>query len=288
MIIDMHTHPFCKEATVNPGQQEAVNRLYGKMADVKRFKNLTVMFDYIFNQRSIEDIIADMDDNKVDKAVIVSMDLTTAYGVVLVTNEDVADFSSKYPDRFIPFAGIDPAMGRSAVDRLTHAVEDLGCTGMKLVPPVQKFNISDPGFNPLWEKAIGLGIIVWSHTAHQMSMPGTDARLGHPMLIEAVALRYPELTIVMGHCGFPWMMEAASVAARHPNVYIDISAYPDLYNHFPWDIYTKFDAEGKVLFATDNPIKTTKETLEALGRVDISQEFKDKILGENAKGLLGL
>lgn len=43
-----------------------------------------------------------------------------------------------------------------------------------------------------------------------------------------------------------------------------------------------------MLFATDYPLLGFKEILEALGRVDISQEFRTKILGENAMALLGL
>ncbi len=288
MIIDMHIHPFCKEATVLPNMEEAARRLYGGMADKERFKNITAALAYVFTQKSVGDIITEMDNAGVDKAVIVGADYTTASGVVAVTNEDVRRLSSQYPDRFIPFAGIDPSLGRAAVDALVRAVNDLGCRGMKLVPPMQHFVFSDEKFHRLWEAAIKLDIIVWTHTAHQMSTPGSNALLGHPMLIEPVALKYPELKIVMGHCGFPWQMEAWSLAARHPNVYIDISAYPDLYHYFPWDAYSKYNAEHKVLFATDNPLRGFGETLDALRRVDISPEFRKKIEGENARALLGL
>jgi predicted TIM-barrel fold metal-dependent hydrolase len=286
MIIDMHIHPFCKEATVVPGIEAAAERLYGSMRDAERFKNITGALQYLFTQRSVEDIIKEMDEARVDRAVIVAADYTTASGVVAVTNDDVGRFARQYPDRFIPFAGIDPSLGRKAVDEFTRAVKELGCKGMKLVPPMQHFVFSDPKFYPLWERAIELDSIVWTHTAHQMSTPGSNALLGHPMLIEPVALRYPDLTIVMGHCGIPWPMEAWSMAARHPNVYIDISAYSDLYGYFPWDAYTKYNAEHKVLFATDNPLCGFKETLDALDAVDISPEFKEKIKGTNAERLL--
>ncbi len=286
MIIDMHIHPFCKEATVLPSVDEAALRMYGAMRDKDRFKNITAALQYLFGQRSIDDVIAEMDGAGVDKAVIVGMDCTTASGVVLVTNDDLGRFAARFPDRFVPFAGIDPSLGRKAVDELERAAGELGCRGMKLVPPVQHFMFSDARFWPLWEKAIDLGIIVWTHTAHQMSTPGSNALLGHPMLIEPVALRYPELVVVMGHCGFPWPLEAWSLAARHANVYVDISAYPELYNHFPWDAYTKFNAEHKVLFATDNPLAGFKSTLDALDACDISDEFKKKIKGENAERLL--
>ncbi len=288
MIIDMHTHPFCKDVTIMPGFAEAAERMYGDMVDKDRFKNIAAMFQYVFTQRNIGDIIKEMDDAGVDKAVIVAADYTTAYNVVAVTNEDVGQLASDYPDRLIPFASVDPSMGRAAIDRLIQAVKDLGCVGLKLVAPLQLFDFSDPKFYPLWETALNLDIIVWTHTAHQLSTPGSEARLGHPMLVEPVALKYPNLKIVLGHCGFPWIWETWSMVVRHPNVYVDISAYPNMYDYFPWEAYSRFEAEGKVLFATDNPIKGFTETLDALNGVDISDEFKAKIKGENAVGLLGI
>jgi predicted TIM-barrel fold metal-dependent hydrolase len=288
MIIDVHIHPFCKEATVRPRLEEAVQRMFGAHRGRENVEMAVAAFSQLFTQRSIEDIILDMDQAGVDRACIVAMDLSTHYGVELVTNEDVGRFASAYPDRLIPFASVDPSLGRVAVDRLTRAVEEYGCRGLKLVAPIQHFDFSDPKFFPLWEKARDLGILVWTHTAHQRSIPGSDARLGHPMLVEPVALRYPDLQIVLGHCGFPWVWEAWSLVVRHPQVYLDISAYTDLYNHMPWDAYSKYGVEHKILFATDYPLFGFEQGLAALEAVDISDKFKKGIQGENAARLLGL
>lgn len=286
MIIDVHIHPFCKEATVTPSLEEAGKRMFRALRHQDAIDRAASGFISIFTSRSVQDIIDDMDNAGVDKACIVAMDCSTHHGVELVTNEDVARMASAHPDRFIPFASVDPTMGQIAVDRLVHAVENLGCCGLKLVPPLQHFDFSDPKHYPLWETARDLDIILWTHTAHQRSIPGSDARLGHPMLVEPVALKFPELKIVLGHCGFPWVWEAWSLVVRHPNVHLDISAYYDLYNHMPWDAYSKSDAEDKILFATDYPLRGFRETLDALEGLDISSEFKKKILGENAKRLL--
>ncbi len=288
MIIDMHVHPFCKEATITPSLEEGVRRQFASSQDPQRAELAAALLKALFTERGADDIVAEMDAAGVDKAVIVGMDLTTRYGVQMVTDEDLATLTRRHPDRFIPFVGIDPSLGRVAVDRLRNAVENLGCRGMKLAPPVQHFDISDPKFDPLWRTAQDLDIVVWTHCSHQRSHPDSDARLGHPMLVEPLALRFPALKIVLGHCGFPWHWESWSLATRHANVYVDISAYPLLYNHMPWDAYSKYDAEEKLLFATDNPLLGFKETLEALDGVEISPEFKRKIKGENAARLLGL
>jgi predicted TIM-barrel fold metal-dependent hydrolase len=288
MIIDFHVHPFCKEATVVPNFDEAFERQFGQAGNKEETQITKAMFEVIFTQRSISDLVAEMDAAGIDKACIVAMDMSTHYGVELVTNDDVAKFTNQFPDRFIPFASVDPVMGRLAVDKLVHAVKNLGCRGLKLVPPVQHFDFSDPKFDSLWQTALDLDILVWTHCAHQKSHPDSDARLGHPMLVEPVALKYPDLKIVLGHCGFPWAMEAWSLVSRHANVYLDISAYPKLYDQFPWRSYSRYDCEHKLLFATDAPLLSFQETLEALRQVDISDDFREKILYRNAVELLGL
>jgi uncharacterized protein len=287
MILDIHVHPFCKEAHVTPNLEEGIERMIGKHEPNRR-ELMRKMISGLFIHRSAQDIIRDMDEAGIEKACIVAMDLTTHYGVELVTNEDVARIASAHPERFIPFASVDPSMGRAAVDKLIHSVIILGCKGLKLVPPVQHFDFSDPKHYPLWEAALDLGIPVWTHTAHQRSHPDSDARWGHPMLVEPVSLRYPDLKIILGHCGFPWQWEAWSLVVRHPNVFLDISAYANLYNHLPWDAYSKYGAEEKILFATDYPLFSFKETLNALKGVQLSPEFEKRILRENAMKLLKL
>ena len=289
MIIDVHVHPFCKEATIKPSLEEGIRRQMGALKDPVRIDNARAMLTELFTRRSVHDIVKEMDAAGVDRACIVGMDLTTRYGgVQMVTDEDLPALTALYPDRFIPFVSVDPSLGRRAVDRLVHAVENLGCRGLKLVPPVQQFDISDSKHDPLWQAALDLNIIVWTHCAHQRSHPDSDARWGAPRLVEPVAHKYPDLRIVLGHCGFPWHWEAWSLVVRHPNVYLDISAFPKLYNHLPWDAYAKFEAENKVLFASDNPLFGFQETLDALDAVDISEDFRRKIKGENAVRLLGL
>jgi len=287
VIIDMHVHPYCKDVSIIPDVESGLKAQFESKYRANSKQRMAIR-KKMFTEYVADDIIKLMDESGIDRAVIVAFDMTTQYGVVMVTNEDVSGLGSRYPNRFIPFASVDPSTGRAAVEELEHAIVDLGCKGLKLCPPVQKFDISDSKLNQLWDLALDMDIVVWTHTAHQMGHFGSDARLGHPMLVEPVAHRYPDLKIVLGHCGFPWVWEAWSLVTRHPNVYVDISAYIDLYNYFPWDAYIKYGAEERVLFATDYPVRTWKQTLAALNEVDIPTEFKKKILGENARRLLNL
>lgn len=254
---------------------------------MERFKAVISGFQHLLENFSLDDFIRTMDSAGVDKAVIVPIDLTSAYGVHLGTNEDMARFVDKYSDRLIGFGSVDPERG-DALERLEHGVKKLGLKGLKLVPPLQKFDPSNEKFNSFWEKCLELGIPVWTHAGHQVSMPRSIAKYGHPLLWDEVAQRYPELTIIMGHCATPWFWDAWSVVLRNENIYLDISYYRHLYEYIPWKAYSHHNLEHKLLFATDFPLTSFQEGIQAVKNLTISEEFKAKILGDNAERLLNI
>jgi predicted TIM-barrel fold metal-dependent hydrolase len=282
MIIDMHIHPFCKEATW--GDLEKIADVMWGAGTLKR-KRMRPFLDQLANKTSIKDYISLMDKNGVDKAIIVSFNITTAYGVCMVNNDDIANLASKYPERLIGFGCVDvPAP--DAMEQLDYAINSLEFKGIKLVPPVQKFDISDPKYDNLWKKMVDLDVILWTHGGHQVSTKGSVAKFGHPSLIDEVAMKHEDLKIVIGHMGTPWFWDTYSVVLRHPNVYVDISAHPDLYNYFPWDAYIKYNIDDKVLFASDYPLCQWSRIIPAVEDLPISNGFKKKIMSENAAKLL--
>ena len=91
----------------------------------------------------------------------------------------------------------------------------------------------------------------------------TFARAGsllqaRPILLDEIALRYPELRIVIAHMGHPWFDEAIAVVRRHPHVYADVSALVGR----RWLLYqalvaaVEYRVEHKLLFGTDFPFFT--------------------------------
>ena len=285
MIIDMHVHPFCKEADWGNDLDFVATALLG--TNKKGRRAMFKFYEVLQTKISIDDYITQMEKYGIDKAVIVSYNLTTAYGVCIVTNDNIADFVKRYPEKFIGFACIDvPAP--DAMDQLEYAITSLGLKGVKLVPPAQKFDISDKKYDPLWKKMIDFNIPLWTHTAHLVSIIGSITKYGHPMLVDALASKHQDLTIIMGHMGIPWFWDAWGVVVRHPNVYIDISAHPELYQWFPFEAFSKFNAEDKVLFASDHPLKHWNEIIPAVKEIPISDGFRKAIMYDNAAKLLNL
>ena len=59
----------------------------------------------------------------------------------------------------------------------------------------------------------------------------SDARLkyAHPLTVDEAAADFPDVKFVICHCGNPWFADATEVAAKNPNVYIDLSGLLEAY-----------------------------------------------------------
>ena len=118
MIIDMHVHPFCKEATWGDLDKIA-KAMWG--LEPKKLKRMRPFLDTVANETSIDDYIKLMDNFGINKAIIVSFNIATAYGVYLVSNDDIANLMKLHPNRLIGFACIDvPAL--DAMEQLEYAI----------------------------------------------------------------------------------------------------------------------------------------------------------------------
>ncbi len=282
MKIDIHFHPLCKEATWDDLEKVA-DAMWG--SDQSKKKKFSMMLKTLATKYSIDNYIELMDKFDIEKAVLVSFNVRTAYGICLVTNDDLANFVTRYPNRFIGFAGIDPPAS-NALEQLDYAINSLELKGIKLVPPVQKFDLMNKSFDPLWKRIIDLNIPLWTHGGHQVSTAGSVSKYGHPDRIDDLAMRFPELTIIVGHMGTPWFWDTYSIVIRHPNVYVDISAHPALYQYFPWDAFVQYNAGDKVLFASDHPLTHWSQIIPAVEQLPISEGFKRDIFERNAQKLL--
>ncbi|MGH3495348.1 MAG: amidohydrolase family protein, partial [Sciscionella sp.] len=109
-----------------------------------------------------------------------------------------------------------------------------------------------------------------------------------PMLVDDVAVDFPELRIILAHPSFPWQEEALAVATHKPTVYIDLSGWSPKY--FPPLLvrYANTLLKDKVLFGSDYPVLTPDRWLADFDTLDIKSEVRPLILKGNAVKLLRL
>ena len=211
-----------------------------------------------------------------------------------VPNEQVAEFAARNSDIAIAFASIDPTRGAEAVREARRVVEAGGIRGLKLHPPIQQFAPNDRLAYPLYEVFAEARLPVLFHTGHSgigTGMPGGGGirlKYGNPMLIDDVAVDFPDMPIILAHPSFPWQDEAISVCLHKPQVYIDLSGWSPKYFSPTLVQYANTLLKHKVLFGSDYPMLTPDRWLADFERIAIRDEVRPLILKENAVRLFGL
>jgi uncharacterized protein len=227
-------------------------------------------------------------------AVVFTVDIESATGHMALSNEEIADAAAEHADALIPFASVDPAKGLAGARRFRELVERRGMRGIKFHPSIQNFAPNDRSAYPLLEVAQELGVPALFHTGQTgigAGMPGGGGirlSLSNPMLLDDVAVDFPDLTIIMAHPSFPWQDEALAVANHKPGVYIDLSGWSPKY--FPPQLvqYANTLLQDKVLFGSDYPLITPDRWLADFEKLPMKDHVRPKILKENAVRALGL
>ncbi|OEJ23649.1 4-hydroxyphenyl-beta-ketoacyl-CoA hydrolase [Streptomyces agglomeratus] len=227
-------------------------------------------------------------------AVVFTVDAEHATGHPRIANEEIAESCAAHDDVLIPFASVDPHKGRAGVREARRLVAEHGVRGFKFHPSIQAFSPNDPLAYPLYEAIEELGVPALFHTGQTgigAGVPGGGGirlKYSNPMLIDDVAVDFPQLRVILAHPSFPWQDEALSVATHKPHVYIDLSGWSPKY--FPPQLvrYANTLLKDKVLFGSDYPVITPDRWLADFAELDIKPEVRPKILKENAARLLDL
>jgi hypothetical protein len=211
-----------------------------------------------------------------------------------IPNEVVADFADAHADIAIAFASVDPTRGAEAVHEARRLVASGRVHGLKLHPPVQQFFANDRIAYPLYEIFAEARLPVLFHTGHSgigTNMPGGGGirlKYGNPMLIDDVAVDFPDMPIILAHPSFPWQDEAISICMHKPTVYIDLSGWSPKYFSPTLVQYANSLLKHKVLFGSDYPWITPDRWLGDFEKIAIRDEVRPLILKENAARLFGL
>jgi uncharacterized protein len=232
----------------------------------------------------------------VDRAIIFG--LRSRYFGISVPNDVVASYAAAHPEKLIGFACLDP-WEPGYLDEMRRAFEDLKLRGLKLVPINQDYHPMDGRMQPVYSycETHGIPLMVHQGTTFARRAP---LKYALPVLMEDVALAYPDLKIVIAHMGHPWIDDTVLLIRKQPNVYADVSA---LYCR-PWQFCNGLLAAvecgcfDKLLLGSDYPFTQPGDTLRRLRQVNgvtgdsrlprIPEEAIEALIERDTLNLLGL
>lgn len=261
MIIDSHTHNYTED-------------------------------DKVFTPKKL---LTSMDEAGIDYSMLIA-DGTVEGGT---TTEKAIEICKENP-RLKAIGCVDyKRLDSKQIDKLIGYLKNGKIHGIKLYPGYEDFYPFDKKLFPLYQKCQELGKPVVFHTGILMLGQAGLLKQVHPLNIDEVANKFPDLTIVMAHFGNPWIVDAAAVVLRNKNVYVDLSGYFAEYSHLLQKDIDSFIADltyfknfvgdfKKCLFGTDWPLYSQKEYLDAVRQLPLTDEEKDLVFWKNAKEIYGL
>lgn len=213
-------------------------------------------------------------------------------------NRATSEFASTYQEKLIGFMSLHPN-SLDALDELERGRADLGLKGIKLGANYQVFDPLEPRALAIYATAERQGLPVLFHIGTS-PVRAAPIRYAHPLVVDEIAQRYPDLKIIMAHMGHPWTADTVVVVRKHPNVYTDISGL--FYRPYTqWEALARaleWNILDKTLLASDFPISTIQEAIDGLRKVNdvvkgtslphIPDECIEGIINRDSLALLGL
>ena len=212
-----------------------------------------------------------------------------------VSNDEAAELLRQYSDRFIGLARISGLHGMRGVRELEQRVREQEFAALGVSALVDGIPASDRRYYPLYAKAVELDIPVRIYSSMNYA---TDRPydLGHPRHLDQVAIDFPELTLIGGLGGWPWVNEMVALVRRHPKLHVDTSAHRAKYlgqRGSGWEMLLQFGntlIQDKVMVGLSaglvgQPHETLLEEYMAL---PLKDSVKEKWLYTNAARVFGL
>lgn len=181
-----------------------------------------------------------------------------------VPDQEVAAYVAQHPDKLIGFLSLDLTQP-GWQEEMIEGHRNLGMKGIKLLSMYAGFMPNDPRYDYLWQYATRHDLPVLLHTGTTfVSQAALACTL--PRLLDDVAIRFPNVRIILAHISHPYEGECVVTIRKHPNVYADCSAL----HYRPFQLYhslmlvQEYGVWNKILFGSDYPFTTVQASLDGM------------------------
>ena len=262
-IIDSHVH-------FKPD-----NDYFNRIAEASGYENTLAALETACAENNMTNAIL-MDGDNTGRYANLSPNLRYCLGI----NEDAVRLDTKAP----------------VIDSFEHHMRSPSCVGIKIFAGYIQRDLMDGVFTPLYELARQYDKPIAIHTG-QTSRSNAGLEHCHPLMLDKVAVNYPDITFIMCHFGNPWFQDAAAVLEKNSNVYADLSGI--LVGKLDVDIYMQkksgyvnylktwlayVDDYSRFMYGTDWPLCNIGDYIQFISRI-IPEQHHYKVFYENAKNV---
>jgi len=237
---------------------------------------------------SMEVMLQKMDEANVERVFITQTKMWSYWNKWMymdTTLEEVAQYTRKYPDRFVGLAGYNPFRVKESLKEIETAVKQYGFKGVYVHIYGFDIPLHDPKMYPLYAKCVELDVPVSMQVGHVLeAMPSEHAR---PIYLDRIACDFPELKMIGAHTGWPWVDELLSVCYKWENIWFGVDAWmPKYLKPEIIQFIGSRMGQDRCLWGTNG--LSWKESLDQVEQLGLKPEPKRKLLRDNAVQLFKL
>lgn len=165
--------------------------------------------------------------------------------------------------------------------------------GIKIYAGYYPYYVYDQIYEPVYNIAKKHKLPVVIHTGDTYSERGL-LKYSHPLAIDELAVSHRDINFIIAHVGDPWIMDAAEIIAKNPNVYGDLSGLivgedkevnrfknePLFLDHIRRGLVFT-DNYFKFLFGSDWPLVQIEPYIDFVKAL-VPQEFHEHVFYRNA------
>jgi predicted TIM-barrel fold metal-dependent hydrolase len=234
-------------------------------------------FDYTFDEDfAREEIVEKIDAHGVDVQIVQP---GTCHDIETVSQQhnDIASLCNEYIGKFYGMANPSPHLPKEQYDdEVKRCMEELGFVAIKLNTIAHGVNPSTKDGRKTFDAARKYDVPLMVHTGAGIPFAG-------PVNLIDLAREYPDVKIIMAHCGMLiFANEAAVVFDQCENVYGDSSWSPGFF------IKNWLRTYGhRIMLGTDHADNTGTE-LAKIRTVGLTSEEQESVLGRTALQIFNL
>jgi len=181
-------------------------------------------------------------------------------------NRKLSEYADRNRAKMVGFAVVDPTQDRIDEKSLRSQVEKLNLRGFVLYCSLCGFHPSHSRAMRFYAAVQEMGLPIFFHNSSHTLRAGAILEYAQPYLLDEVARAFPELKMVIGNMGVPFIEQTLSMVSKHEHVFADLTIRPGKV----WQTYNivvaayERDVMDKLLFGSGFPLGNAGECIETL------------------------
>lgn len=273
MIIDVHTHVY---------PEKIVKRAVAKLESASGVQAKT--------DGAKSGLISSMKEAGIDYSLLLPV-ATSVKQVDKINVEAAKTNETAVETGLLSFGGIHP--DTENYKEVLKQIKSYGLKGIKLHPDYQNTFFEDIRYKRIVEKATELGLYIMVHAGEDIGMP--EPIHCRPEHVLSVLEETGSDKLILAHMGGWRLWDKVEELLAGQKVYFDtafsIDCMPGVEGMLTEEQFIRLvrkHGADKILFGTDSPWSSQKDYVDWMNRIELTEEERRMILGENAKKIVEL